>query len=128
MGSFFFDGQDAAAHVGDALVVGLDHLVAAAVDRVEGVLEACEYRFFGGAFEEVYGEYAKGGGAAAGDFGDGVVPADELEGVADEKDMFAGRPGAAAVVGFDLFEASRSRLLPRLLMESRGLPGPPLEI
>ncbi len=101
MRSFFFDGQDAAAHVGDTLAVGLDHLVAAAVDGVEGILETCEYRFFGGAFEQVYGEYAEGGGASAGDFGDGVVAADELEGVADEQDMFAGSRVGVAVVGFD---------------------------
>ena len=98
MGPFFFDGQDAAAHIGDLLVVGLNHLVAAAVDSVEGVIESCEYRFFHGAFEEMHGEYAEGGGASAGDFRDSVATADELEGVADEQDMFMiGRFGVEVV-------------------------------
>lgn len=100
MGSFFFDGQDAAAHVGDPLVIGLDHLVAAAVDSVEGVSETCEHRFFRGAFEEMHGEHAEGGGASAGDFRDGIVTADELEGVADEQDMFAVGGFGVVVVGF----------------------------
>ena len=74
--SFLFDGQDVAAHIGYALVVGLDHLEAAAVDSVEGVLETCEYGFFDRAVEKVHGEYAKGRRAPAGDFGDCIVAAD----------------------------------------------------
>ena len=112
VGSFFLDGEDAAAHVGYALVVGLDHLEAATVDCVEGVLQAGENGFFGGAFEEVYGENAKCGGAAAGDFGDGVMAADKLEGVADEEDLFPRRGICLAIVCFNLGEPVQPGFFP----------------
>jgi hypothetical protein len=112
MGSFLFDGEDVAAHLGDPVVVGLGHLVATAVDGVEGVLEAGEDWFFGGTFEKVYGKNAEGGRTPGGDFGDGIVTADELKGMADEKDLFAGGGIRVAVVGFNPAEPAEVGFFP----------------
>jgi len=123
MGSFFFDGQDAAAHVGDPLVVGLDHLVAAAVDSVEGVGEPCEHWFFRGAFEEMNGEHAEGGGASAGDFRNGVVTADELEGMADEQDLFVVGGCGVEVVGLHAAKPAEVSFFPGCMDGIEGAAG-----
>lgn len=104
MGSLLFDGQYLSTHPGDAVIIRLDDLVAAAVDGVERVAKPGEYRFIGRASEHMYREDAKGGGFAGCDAGDGIVAADQLEGVTDEENLFGAAIGRIAVEAFYLLE------------------------
>ncbi len=104
MGSFLFDGQDLAAHFFDAWVIGLDDLVATAVDGVERVTEAREYGFVRGILQHMDREDPESGGSAVGHPGYTVMPAYELKGVADEQHLPGGAVCGVIVVLFDLPE------------------------
>jgi hypothetical protein len=123
MGSFLFDGQDAAAHFRDALHVRPDDLVAAAVDGIEGILEARKKGFVSGSFEHMNGKYPKGCRFPVGDFGDGIMPADELEGVANKKYLLSVGAGDGAIVSFQLPEPAEIGCLPCAVLRVKGATG-----
>ena len=70
------------------------------------------------------GKYAKSGGLAVGDAGDGIVPAYELEGVADEEHLFGVALSAGSVVEvFDLLQPAQVSCFPFAAFAFQGAAG-----
>ena len=88
MRTLFFDGQDMGAHACHPVLVGLDHLVVAAVYGKERVLQTGEYGLILSIRLYMDGKDAEGRGFPAGDPGNAIMPADQLKGMTNKKDMF----------------------------------------
>src|SRR5690606_28506760 len=59
MRTFFLDTKQCPTHFSDQIVVWLDHLVIAAVNRIEWIREAFKNRFCLPVFQHMYREYTE---------------------------------------------------------------------
>ena len=93
----FFNTQYLAAKVPQAVVVRLYHLVIPTVYRIKWIVQAFKGHLVLTFYQHMHGEYAKCGRLSLGNLADLEMPAGQLEGVADEKDMFLLQVGRIVV-------------------------------